>query len=93
MNLLASASLYFLKEEEILQQLSHSKTLLDSITDNAPDAVDDKTLLESLANHRTDFLAELFDHDFLLASTEALNDSLKILLGSLLNEELNVRCC
>ena len=92
MNLLASASLYFLKEEEILQQLSHSKTLLDSIADNAPDAVDDETLLESLANHRADFLAELFNHDLLLTSTEALNDSLKILLGSLLNEELNVRC-
>ena len=63
MNLLASASLYFLKEEEILQQLSHSKTLLDSISDNAPDAVDNETLFKSLANHRADFLAELFNHD------------------------------
>ena len=91
MNLLASASLYF-EKEEILQQLSHSKTLLDSIADNAPDAVDNETLLESLANHRADFLTEFFDHDLLLTSTEALNDSLKILLGSLLNEELNIRC-
>ena len=91
MNLLASASLYFVKEE-ILQQLSHSKTLLDSIADNAPDAVDNETLLESLSNHRTDFLTEFFNHDLLLTSTEALNDSLKILLGSLLNEELNVGC-
>ena len=91
MNLLASASLYF-EKEEILQQLSHSKPRLVSIADNAPDAVDDETLFESLANHRTDFLTELFNHDFLRASTEALNDSLKILLGSLLNEELNVGC-
>ena len=91
MNLLASASLYF-EKEEILQQLSNSKTLLDSIADNAPDAVDNETLLESLANHRTDFLTELFNYDLLLTSTEALNDGLKILLGSLLKEELNVGC-
>ena len=91
MNLLASASLYF-EKEEILQQLFHSNALLDSIADNAPDAVDNETLLESLANHRADFLTEFFDHDLLLTSTEALNDSLKILLGSLLNEELNVGC-
>ena len=83
---------YILKKEEILQQLSHSKTLLDSITDNAPDAVYNETLFESLANHRPDFLTEFFDHDLLLTGPEALNDSLKILLGSLLNEELNVGC-
>ena len=91
MNLLASASLYFVKRRNSTAVIS-SKSLLDSIADNAPDAVDNETLLESLANHRADFLTEFFDHDLLLTSTEALNDSLKILLGSLLNEELNVGC-